>query len=71
MLLDSAMALNLLIRFTIMTKRRIRGVFIPYCQCADLDDFENMKTVLIRNGQLRRTVLFCCEKCFEKFFGKK
>ncbi|GAB4345688.1 MAG: hypothetical protein Kow0099_26230 [Candidatus Abyssubacteria bacterium] len=44
-------------------------MFIQYCQCAGLDNFEELKKVVISVGPFRRTVLYCCNECFEKYFA--
>ncbi len=49
----------------------IRGgaiVFVQYCQCAGVNNFETLKKIVVSNGPFRKTVLYCCKDCYEKFF---
>ena len=45
-----------------------RAVFVQYCQCVELDNFEEAKKIVLPNGQYKKTVLYCCKECYEKFF---
>jgi hypothetical protein len=45
-------------------------MFVQYCQCIGVDNFEKVREIIISNGALRRTVLYCCEQCYQKYFAQ-
>jgi hypothetical protein len=46
------------------------AVFVQYCQCVQVANFEDAKKIVLPNGPFRKTVLYCCKECYEKFFGE-
>ena len=45
-------------------------MFVQYCRCVEVDNFEDAKKIILPNGPYRKTVLYCCKECYEKFFGE-
>ena len=45
-------------------------MFVQYCQCLKLDNIENVRRIVIPNGQFRETIFYCCENCYRDFFAR-
>jgi hypothetical protein len=45
-------------------------VFIQYCQCLKMDSIENIRRIVIPNGQFQETIFYCCEDCYNDFFSR-
>lgn len=45
-------------------------MFVQYCQCLKLDNFENVRKIVIQNGQFQETIFYCCEECYKAFFAR-
>ncbi len=45
-------------------------MFVQYCQCAGVENFEDLKKIVVSNGSFRKTVLYCCKECYDRFFSE-
>jgi len=45
-------------------------MYVQYCQCLRLDNFENVRKIIIPNGPFKETTLYCCEECYKNYFAK-
>lgn len=45
-------------------------MYVQYCQCLELDNFENVRKIVVPNGPFNETVLYCCEECYRNYFAK-
>ncbi len=45
-------------------------MYVQYCQCLKLDNFENVRKIIVPNGPFKETVLYCCEECYRNYFAK-
>lgn len=45
-------------------------MFVQYCQCVGVDNFEDLKKIVVSNGAFRKTVLYCCKECYDRFFSE-
>jgi len=43
---------------------------VQYCQCLRLDNFENVRKIVIPNGPYEESILYCCEECYRNYFAK-
>jgi len=46
------------------------AMYVQYCQCLRLDNFENVRKIVVPNGPFEETVLYCCEECYQTYFAK-
>lgn len=45
-------------------------MFVQYCQCLNMDNIENIRKIVIPNGQFKETIFYCCEDCYRAFFDR-
>ncbi len=45
-------------------------MYVQYCQCLKLDNFENVRKITIPNGPFKETVLYCCGDCYRNYFER-
>ncbi len=45
-------------------------MYVQYCHCLKLDNFENVRKIVVPNGPYEETVLYCCASCYEKYFAR-
>jgi hypothetical protein len=45
-------------------------MYVQYCHCLRLDNFENVKKIVVPNGPYEESILYCCEECYKTYFAK-
>lgn len=45
-------------------------MLVQYCKCVGMDNFLKVKKIVISNGSFRKTIFYCCEECYEKYFAE-
>ena len=45
-------------------------VVVQYCKCAGVNALLELKKIVISNGQFQKTILYCCEECYDNYFAE-